>query len=210
MIAIGIGLAALTSLVGVSAEMSAYQRITANVVAPITFALEIGVPVALAPWLTHSGRGASELAATVAGLMLVVAGVALLASGPAVSRHRGGGRARRVRAVFPRRVRSRGRALTPHDVFPVLSGSAPVRDAAAGPHPDSCDEGAGRRAYARGDAQHRPRCRGAWSGRRPPAAPCSGARRRPYSSRRRGGSCAVVASRCAGGSMRIGPRSGER
>lgn len=85
MIAIGVGLAALTSLVGVSSEMSAYQRIAANVVAPITFALEIGVPVALAPWLTHSGRGASERAATAAGLMLVVAGVVLLASGPAVS-----------------------------------------------------------------------------------------------------------------------------
>jgi drug/metabolite transporter (DMT)-like permease len=93
-IAIGIGLAALTALVGVSAEMSAYQRITASVVAPITFALEIGVPVALAPWLTESGRGASELAATVAGLMLVVAGVVLLASGPAVSHVTGAAGAR--------------------------------------------------------------------------------------------------------------------
>ena len=82
----GVALAALTGVVGAAAEMSAFQRLAANTVAPITFALEIAVPVALAPWLTRDG-GHSPLtaAATAAGLAVVVGGVAALARSPAVA-----------------------------------------------------------------------------------------------------------------------------
>jgi drug/metabolite transporter (DMT)-like permease len=84
--AIAVTLAALTGAVGASAEMSAFQRLAAGTVAPITFALEIAVPVALAPWLTRDG-GHSPLTATVtiAGLLVVVAGVTVLARSPAVA-----------------------------------------------------------------------------------------------------------------------------
>ncbi len=84
--ATGVVLAALTGVVGASAEMSAFQRLAAGTVAPITFALEIAVPVALAPWLTRDG-GHSPLTAavTVVALLIVVAGVTVLARSPAVS-----------------------------------------------------------------------------------------------------------------------------
>lgn len=85
--AFGVALAALTAVIGAAAEMSAFQRLAASTVAPITFALEIAVPVALAPWLTSDGgRGAAAVAGTVGALALVVTGVVALASGPAVSR----------------------------------------------------------------------------------------------------------------------------
>ena len=83
---LGVALAALTALVGAAAEMSAFQRLAASTVAPITFALEIAVPVALAPWLTHDGgRTGTAAAGTLAALALVVAGVSVLASSRAVS-----------------------------------------------------------------------------------------------------------------------------
>ena len=83
---IGVALAALTGAIGAAAEMSAFQRLAANTVAPITFALEIAVPVALAPWLTRDGAHSRLTAvATGAALAVVVAGVTVLARGPAVA-----------------------------------------------------------------------------------------------------------------------------
>ena len=82
----GVALAALTGAIGAAAEMSAFQRLAAGTVAPITFALEIAVPVALAPWLTRDGAHSRLTAvATVAALAVVVAGVTVLARGPAVA-----------------------------------------------------------------------------------------------------------------------------
>lgn len=86
-IAVGAVFAVVTSLVGVASEMSAFQRLPASTVAPITFALEIAVPVVLAPWLTRDGgRSSAAQAGTLVALAVVVAGVATLAASDAVSR----------------------------------------------------------------------------------------------------------------------------
>jgi len=74
-------------LVGVNDDMSALQRLPATRVAPAILAIEVVLPVALAPlafgetWGGTPGGGA----AIVAGLLLVTVGVVPLASAPAVS-----------------------------------------------------------------------------------------------------------------------------
>jgi drug/metabolite transporter (DMT)-like permease len=74
-------------LVGVSDDMSALQRLPATRVAPAILAIEVVLPVALAPlaagesWASTPGGGA----AIVAGLAIVMAGTIPLAAAPAVS-----------------------------------------------------------------------------------------------------------------------------
>jgi drug/metabolite transporter (DMT)-like permease len=82
-----VGWAALTGavvLAGVRADMSALQRLPATRVAPAILAIEVIVPVALAPLIFGEHWG-SAWPAIVAGLALVTAGVVPLASAPAVT-----------------------------------------------------------------------------------------------------------------------------
>jgi drug/metabolite transporter (DMT)-like permease len=84
------GLAALAGAVvvlGVTSESTALQRAAATRVAPAVLALQIAIPVILAPLVGGEPWGATPLggAVLVLGLVLVAAGVALVGSSPAVA-----------------------------------------------------------------------------------------------------------------------------
>jgi drug/metabolite transporter (DMT)-like permease len=82
-----VGWAALTGavvLAGLRNDMSALQRLPATRVAPAILAIEVIVPVALAP-LIFGERWGSEWPAIVLGLALVTAGIVPLASASAVT-----------------------------------------------------------------------------------------------------------------------------
>jgi drug/metabolite transporter (DMT)-like permease len=82
-----IGWAALTGavvLTGVRDDMSALQRLPATRVAPAILAIEVILPVGLAPLIFGEHWG-GEWPAIVAGLALVTAGLIPLASAPAVT-----------------------------------------------------------------------------------------------------------------------------
>lgn len=92
------------SAVGLLVDMSGLQRFEATRVAPPIFATETIVPVALAPWLFgESWPGGARAGGLVAGLLLVLAGGAVLGASRAVARvsqdEVGGGGAGRVGAV---------------------------------------------------------------------------------------------------------------
>lgn len=81
--AAAIGWAAATGavvLAGVNADMAAMQRLPATRVAPVILAIEVVVPVALAPVVA----GEAWNAGVALGVLLVTAGVVPLASAPAV------------------------------------------------------------------------------------------------------------------------------
>jgi drug/metabolite transporter (DMT)-like permease len=82
-----VGWAALTGaavLIGVRNDMSALQRLPATRVAPAILAIEVIVPVALAPLIFGEHWG-DTWPAIVGGLALVTAGLIPLASAPAVT-----------------------------------------------------------------------------------------------------------------------------
>jgi drug/metabolite transporter (DMT)-like permease len=73
-------------VLGVSADMTALQRLPATRVAPAILAIEVVLPVALAPLLAHEAwRGTPGGGAAIAtGLAVLLAGTLPLASAPAV------------------------------------------------------------------------------------------------------------------------------
>jgi drug/metabolite transporter (DMT)-like permease len=83
---VGLGLAAAAAAVGTLSEQTALQRRQAPQVAPIIFAIELLVPVALAVLVVGEDWERSSLAGILAGLALVVGGVLSLARTPTVTR----------------------------------------------------------------------------------------------------------------------------
>ena len=81
-----IGLAALAALVGTLSEQTALQRRQATQVAPIIFAIELLVPVALAVLVVGEDWERESLVGILAGLALVVAGALSLSRTPTVAR----------------------------------------------------------------------------------------------------------------------------
>ena len=88
---LGLGLAAAAAAVGTLSEQTALQRRPATQVAPIIFAIELLVPVALAVLVVGEDWERSSLAGILAGLALVVAGALSLARTPTVARLLGEG-----------------------------------------------------------------------------------------------------------------------
>ena len=88
---VAIGLAALAAAVGTLSEQTALQRRQATQVAPIIFAIELLVPVALAVLVVGEDWERSSLAGILAALVLVVCGALALARTPTVARLLGEG-----------------------------------------------------------------------------------------------------------------------
>jgi drug/metabolite transporter (DMT)-like permease len=89
--AVGVGLAAAAAAVGTLSEQTALQRRQATQVAPIIFAIELLVPVALAVLVVGEDWQRSSLIAILAALGLVVGGALSLARTPTVARLLGEG-----------------------------------------------------------------------------------------------------------------------
>jgi drug/metabolite transporter (DMT)-like permease len=89
--AVAIGLAALAAAVGTLSEQTALQRRQATQVAPIIFAIELLVPVALAVLVVGEDWERSSLIGILAALALVVGGALSLARTPTVARLLGEG-----------------------------------------------------------------------------------------------------------------------
>jgi drug/metabolite transporter (DMT)-like permease len=85
-IAIAVGLAALAAAVGTLSEQTALQRRQATQVAPIIFAIELLVPVALAVLVVGEDWQRESLPGILAALALVVGGAVALARTPTVAR----------------------------------------------------------------------------------------------------------------------------
>jgi drug/metabolite transporter (DMT)-like permease len=81
-----VGLAALAALAGTVTEQTALQRRQATQVAPIIFAVELLVPVALAVLVVGEDWERSSLIGIVAALVLVVGGAFTLGRTPTVGR----------------------------------------------------------------------------------------------------------------------------
>jgi drug/metabolite transporter (DMT)-like permease len=81
-----LAVAAAASLVGTLTEQSALQRRQATQVAPIIFAVELLVPVALAVLVVGEDWGGASAIGIVAGLVLVVGGASTLGRTPTVAR----------------------------------------------------------------------------------------------------------------------------
>jgi drug/metabolite transporter (DMT)-like permease len=90
-IALALGVAAVASLVGTLSEQTALQRRQATQVAPIIFAIELLVPVALAVLVVGEDWERSSLPAILIALALVVGGALALARTPTVARLLGEG-----------------------------------------------------------------------------------------------------------------------
>src|SRR3954467_2490789 len=88
---LGVGLAGLAAAVGTLSEQTALQRRQATQVAPIIFAIELLVPVALAVLVVGEDWDRSSLPAILAALALVVGGALSLARTPTVARMLGEG-----------------------------------------------------------------------------------------------------------------------
>jgi drug/metabolite transporter (DMT)-like permease len=83
---LGLAVAGLAALTGTLSEQTALQRRQATQVAPIIFAIELLVPVALAVLVVGEDWERSSLFGIVAGLVLVVGGAIALARTPTVAR----------------------------------------------------------------------------------------------------------------------------
>ena len=83
---VAVGLAALAALAGTLSEQTALQRRQATQVAPIIFAIELLVPVALAVLVVGEDWERSSLVGIVAALALVAGGALALARTPTVAR----------------------------------------------------------------------------------------------------------------------------
>jgi drug/metabolite transporter (DMT)-like permease len=83
---VAIGLAGLAAAVGTLSEQTSLQRRQATQVAPIIFAIELLVPVALAVLVVGEDWERSSLVAIIAALALVVGGALSLARTPTVAR----------------------------------------------------------------------------------------------------------------------------
>jgi drug/metabolite transporter (DMT)-like permease len=81
-----VGVAALAAFAGTLTEQTALQRRQATQVAPIIFAVELLVPVALAVLVVGEDWEGSSVVGIVAGLVLVVGGAATLGRTPTVAR----------------------------------------------------------------------------------------------------------------------------
>jgi drug/metabolite transporter (DMT)-like permease len=81
-----VGLAALAALAGTLTEQTALQRRQATQVAPIIFAVELLVPVALAVLVVGEDWDSSSIAGIVSALVLVVGGAFTLGRTPTVAR----------------------------------------------------------------------------------------------------------------------------
>jgi drug/metabolite transporter (DMT)-like permease len=88
---VAIGLAGLAAAVGTVSEQTALQRRQATQVAPIIFAIELLVPVALAVLVVGEDWERSSLAGILVALALVVGGALSLARTPTVARLLGEG-----------------------------------------------------------------------------------------------------------------------
>jgi drug/metabolite transporter (DMT)-like permease len=88
---LGVGLAGLAAAVGTLSEQTALQRRQATQVAPIIFAIELLVPVALAVLVVGEDWERSSLAGILVALALVVGGALSLARTPTVARMLGEG-----------------------------------------------------------------------------------------------------------------------
>jgi uncharacterized membrane protein len=84
--AVALALAALAAAVGTLSEQTALQRRQATQVAPIIFAVELLVPVALAVLVVGEDWGGASAIGIVAGLVLVVGGASTLGRTPTVAR----------------------------------------------------------------------------------------------------------------------------
>jgi drug/metabolite transporter (DMT)-like permease len=89
--AVAIGLAGAAAAVGTLSEQTALQRRQATQVAPIIFAIELLVPVALAVLVVGEDWERSSLVGILAALALVVGGALSLARTPTVARLLGEG-----------------------------------------------------------------------------------------------------------------------
>ncbi|MEA2440374.1 MAG: hypothetical protein QOH76_1798 [Thermoleophilaceae bacterium] len=85
-LAIGLAVAAVAALAGTLSEQTALQRRQATQVAPIIFAIELLVPVALAVLVVGEDWEGSSAAGIVAGLALTLGGAVALARTPSVAR----------------------------------------------------------------------------------------------------------------------------
>src|SRR3954463_2541485 len=83
---LGVGLAGLAAVVGTLSEQTALQRRQATQVAPIIFAIELLVPVALAVLVVGEDWERSSLGGILVALALVVGGALSLARTPTVAR----------------------------------------------------------------------------------------------------------------------------
>jgi drug/metabolite transporter (DMT)-like permease len=83
---LGLAVAGVAALVGTLSEQTALQRRQATQVAPIIFAIELLVPVALAVLVVGEDWQRSSAIGIVAGLALVVGGALSLARTPTVAR----------------------------------------------------------------------------------------------------------------------------
>jgi drug/metabolite transporter (DMT)-like permease len=83
---VGLALAGLAAFVGTLTEQTALQRRQATQVAPIIFAVELLVPVALAVLVVGEDWGSSSTVAIAAALALVVGGAFTLGRTPTVAR----------------------------------------------------------------------------------------------------------------------------
>ena len=81
-----VGVAALAAFAGTLTEQTALQRRQATQVAPIIFAVELLVPVALAVLVVGEDWEGTSVVGIVAGLVLVVGGAATLGRTPTVAR----------------------------------------------------------------------------------------------------------------------------
>jgi drug/metabolite transporter (DMT)-like permease len=81
-----VAVAALAALVGTVTEQTALQRRQATQVAPIIFAVELLVPVALAVLVVGEDWERSSVAGIAAALVLVVGGAFTLGRAPTVAR----------------------------------------------------------------------------------------------------------------------------
>jgi drug/metabolite transporter (DMT)-like permease len=85
-LAIGLAVAAVAALAGTLSEQTALQRRQATQVAPMIFAIELLVPVALAVLVVGEDWERSSALGILAGLALVVGGALALARTPTVAR----------------------------------------------------------------------------------------------------------------------------
>src|SRR4051794_8276595 len=88
---VAVGVAALAAAVGTLSEQTALQRRQATQVAPIIFAIELLVPVALAVLVVGEDWERESLVGILGALVLVVAGALSLARTPTVARMLGEG-----------------------------------------------------------------------------------------------------------------------
>jgi drug/metabolite transporter (DMT)-like permease len=86
LVVLGLALAGVAALVGTLTEQTALQRRQATQVAPIIFAVELLVPVALAVLVVGEDWGRSSTVAIAAALGLVVGGAFTLGRTPTVAR----------------------------------------------------------------------------------------------------------------------------